>query len=148
MTRENNKATDEAQIREMLNSWATAIRSRNSNGLTASYAPDVLMFDVVNPLQYTGPDAVRKRSEEWLSSFQDPLGYEIRDLNIATGDDVAFCHSLNRVNGTTTEGNKIDMWWRATICFRKIDGKWMVTHEHSSVPFDTKTGKASLDLKP
>jgi hypothetical protein len=28
------------------------------------------------------------------------------------------------------------MWWRTTICFRKIDGKWMVTHEHNSVPFD------------
>jgi ketosteroid isomerase-like protein len=106
------------------------------------------MFDVVNPLQYTGQDAVRKRTDEWLSSFRDPLDYDIRDLNIAAGDDVAFCHSLNRVNGTTTDGNKIDMWWRATLCFRKIDGKWMVTHEHSSVPFDPKTGRASLDLKP
>jgi ketosteroid isomerase-like protein len=75
MRRENNKAINEAQIRELLNSWATAIRARNSNGPTANYAPDVLMFDVVNPLQYTGPDAVRKRVEEWLSSFQDPLGY-------------------------------------------------------------------------
>jgi ketosteroid isomerase-like protein len=40
------------------------------------------------------------------------------------------------------------MWWRTTVCFRKLDGKWMVTHEHNSVPFDVESGKASLDLKP
>jgi ketosteroid isomerase-like protein len=40
------------------------------------------------------------------------------------------------------------MWWRTTVCFRKIDEKWMVTREHNSVPFDPKSGKASLDLKP
>jgi len=37
---------------------------------------------------------------------------------------------------------------RATVCYRKIDGKWMIVHEHFSVPFDMETLKASLDLKP
>lgn len=40
------------------------------------------------------------------------------------------------------------MWWRMTIGYRKIDGTWMVIHEHNSVPFDTETGQASLGLKP
>jgi len=43
---------------------------------------------------------------------------------------------------------KVDMWWRATNCFRKIDGKWVVAHGHSSEPFDMESGKALLDLKP
>ena len=51
---------------------------------------------------------------------------------------MAFSHSLNRVSATTTDGEKLDMWWRATVCYRKIDGKWMVTHEHASVPFDVE----------
>jgi len=87
-------------------------------------------------------------SEEWFSSFEGPIGYEIRDLNITADNDVAFSHGLSHVSATTAGGGKLDMWWRMTICFRKIDGKWMVTHEHNSVPFDTETGKASLDLKP
>ncbi len=74
--------------------------------------------------------------------------YEIRDLSIATGDDVAFSHSLNRVNATKTGGQKIDMWWRATICYRKLGDRWVVAHEHNSVPFDPESGKASLSLKP
>jgi ketosteroid isomerase-like protein len=36
----------------------------------------------------------------------------------------------------------------STVCLRKIGGKWTVTHEHNSVPFDPETGKPSLDLKP
>jgi len=148
MTAADNKATAEAQIRKLIDDQANAVRARDINGSMSSYAPDVVTFDVVNPLQKIGLDAGRKRAEEWFASFQGPIGYEIRDLSITTGDDVAFCHSLNRVNGTKTDGGEIDMWWRATVCYRKIDGNWMITHEHSSVPFDVESGKASLDLKP
>jgi hypothetical protein len=30
----------------------------------------------------------------------------------------------------------------------KIGGRWIVTHGHSSEPFDGKSGKALLELKP
>jgi ketosteroid isomerase-like protein len=33
-------------------------------------------------------------------------------------------------------GQKLDVWVRWTACYRKIGGKWKVTHEHISVPFD------------
>ncbi len=115
---------------------------------TSGIAPDILTFDVVNPLQNIGSDASRKRVEEWFASFQGPINYETRDMNITAGDDVAFSHSLCHVGATKVDGGHLDMWWRSTICFRKIDGNWLVTDEHNSVPFDPKSGKASLDLKP
>ena len=40
------------------------------------------------------------------------------------------------------------MYWRATVCFRKLDGEWTVTHAHTSVPFDMETWRAALDLEP
>jgi ketosteroid isomerase-like protein len=46
--------------------------------------------------------------------YQRPLGYEIRNLTITLGDDVAFGHSLNRVSGTLKNGNKTDFWLRWT----------------------------------
>jgi ketosteroid isomerase-like protein len=148
MTTENRKAIDEAQIRALIDDRVKAVRAKDINGVMSNIAPDILSFDVVNPLQNIGSGAARKRAEEWFSSFQGPLGYEMRDLSIAAGDGVAFSHSLNRVSATRTDGKKLDMWWRSTVCYRKIDGKWMVTHEHSSVPFDVESGRASLDLKP
>ena len=39
-------------------------------------------------------------------------------------------------------------WVRVTVCFKKSDGKWLVTHEHVSAPIDVEKGKALLDLKP
>lgn len=145
---ENGKAADEAQIRKLMANSVAAIRAKDVDGGLSPYAPGVLSFDVVDPLRSTGADAVRERLAAWFSSFQGPLGYEIRDLSIATGDDVAFCHSLNHISATTTDGAPLDMWWRATLCFRKIDGAWKITHDHSSVPFDVESGQASIDLTP
>jgi ketosteroid isomerase-like protein len=72
----------------------------------------------------------------------------MRNLSVTAGNDVAFCHGLNGSTGTNRDGAKVDMWWRATNCLRKIDGKWLITHAHSSEPFDMRTGKALFDLKP
>ena len=141
-------AVDEAQIRGLIEERVKAVRNKDINELMSNHAPDVLSFDVLNPLQYTGSDKVRERAEEWLSSYQGPIGYEIRDLSVVTGDAAAFCHYLYRVSGTLSDGGRVDMWVRATVCWRNIDGKWMIVHEHQSVPFDVETGKASLNLKP
>jgi len=148
MTAEDTKTVDETKIRELMDEWVKALRVRDVDAIVSSQAPDVVSFDVVNPLQYIGSEATRKRTEEWLVSFEGPVGLETRDLSVTVGDDVAFAHSLNRVSGSLVDGHAVDMWLRSTVCYRKIDGKWMVTHQHSSVPFDGESGKASLDLKP
>ena len=145
---EGQRANDEARIRALIDDQAKAIRARDIGGSVSRYAPDILLFDVVNPLQSVGSDAARKRVAEWFATFQGPIGYELRDLSISAGEEVAFSHSLNRVSATTTDGEKLDMWWRATVCYRKLDGRWMVTHQHASVPFDMKSGRASLNLEP
>ena len=80
--------------------------------------------------------------------FQRPLDYEIRDLTLAVGDDVAFGYSLNRISGTSKEGKRNDVWVRFTACFRKIDGNWLIVHDHVSVPMDPPSGKALRNLEP
>ena len=140
--------TNEAEIRGLIDDWVKALRARDIDALVSNYAPDVVSFDVVNPLQRKGVDAVRKRAEEWISSWQGPINSEIRELSITADEDVAFSHHLSRFSGTKKGGGEIDMWIRATLCFGKVDGKWMVTHEHVSVPFDPQSGQASLDLEP
>jgi uncharacterized protein (TIGR02246 family) len=148
MRTETGRAHEEVQIRRLIDDRVMAVRAKNIDVLVSSYAPDVLAFDVVDPLQSTGSDAIRKRLEEWFSSFHGPIGFEIRDLTIAVSEDVAFCHGLSRVSGTRINGGKINMWYRTTVCHRKIGGKWTITHEHNSAPFNVESGKASLDLKP
>jgi ketosteroid isomerase-like protein len=147
-TETRTKPSDEAQLRALIDERVRAVRDKDIDALMAQHATEVVMFDALNPLQYKGADTVKERAAQWFSWYAGPIGYEIRDLEITAGESAAFCHYLYRVSGTMTNGREVEMWVRSTICFRRIDGAWRVTHEHSSVPFDAESGKASVDLKP
>ena len=142
---------DEARIRQLMAGQETAMRARDAEWLVSRFAPEAVKFDLAPPLRHTGPevhDADRLRL--WFSGFDGPIGYEIRDLSVTVGEDVAFCHGLHRLSATpngSPEG--FDLWFRATACLRKIDGKWWIIHEHTSTPFDMDGSfRASIDLEP
>jgi len=141
-------ASDEADIRERIDKVVEAIRAMDLEGLKSMYAPNIVSFDVNPPLQHLGAEAKWKNWVEAFTVFQRPLGYEIRNLMITVGDDVAFGYSLNRLSGTLKNGNRSGFWVRATFCFRKIDGNWLIAHDHVSVPLDPESGRALLDLEP
>jgi ketosteroid isomerase-like protein len=144
-----SKSTNETQIRGRVDEWATAVRAKDVEGVMSNYGPDILLFDLAPPLQYQGTNTCRGNWAEWFATFEGPVGYEITELSITSGDDVGFCHSLNRIHGTRTGGEHTDVWVRATLGLVKSDGKWMIRHEHYSVPFYMEPPyKASLDLKP
>jgi Ketosteroid isomerase homolog len=117
-------------------------------GVMSFYAPDIVSFDIVQPLRHGGAKAKEKNWMDVFATYERPLGYDIRDLTLTVGHDVAFGHSLNRVSGTSKNGNRTDVWVRWTACFRKIDGNWLVAHDHVSVPIDPETGRALLNLEP
>ena len=148
MAVEEHKKNDEAEIKRVIEGGVEAVRARDIDGVMSIYAPEVVSFDIVPPLRYVGADAFRKVWEEVFFVYQGPIDYEIHDLSITVGDDVAFTHSLNRISGTMTTGQKTDLWLRWTACFRKINGKWLIVHHQNSVPVDLQTGKAVLDLTP
>jgi uncharacterized protein (TIGR02246 family) len=140
--------TDDAQIRERLEAVAQALRAKDIDALLAHYAPGVVTFDLRPPLQVRGVDAYRKNFEAWFASVQGPIDYEIRDLRITMSDDIAFCHSLSHVKSTRTTGEKADYWVRVTSGLQKMNGQWMVTHEHVSVPIKLETMQGPFDLQP
>ena len=112
------------------------------------FAPEVVSFDLGPPLQHGGGGAFVKRWQELLGSYQTPIDYEVRDLTITAGEETAFSHSLNNIGGTMKNGQKMNRWLRWTACYRKTNGRWLIVHEHVSVPADVRSGKAVLDLKP
>jgi uncharacterized protein (TIGR02246 family) len=141
-------AADEAGIRQQIDTLVEAIRAMDLEGVKSIYAPDIVSFDVGPPLQHVGAEAKWKNWVEVFTAFQRPLGYEIRGLTMSMDSDVAFAHSLNRLSGTLKNGNRSGFWVRATLCWRKIDGNWLVAHDHVSVPLDLESGRALLNLEP
>ena len=130
MAADVTQASNEARIRDLIDDWVTAFRAKNIEGLMANHSPDIVLFDVPEPLQHRGADAYRKVWERWLPTLEGPLGCEIRELSVTAGDHVAFSHCLNRISSKITGGETTQVWVRVTVGFRKINGKWMVTHEH------------------
>jgi ketosteroid isomerase-like protein len=50
----NQKRGDEAEIRDLIEAWAAAVRRRDLAGILRNHSADILMFDVPLPLQSKG----------------------------------------------------------------------------------------------
>ena len=87
-------------------------------------------------------------AQRFLSTFSGPVTFEINGLEITTVGNLAYGYSFQHVAGKATDGNQHDYTVRVTDVYRKTDGKWLIVHEHVSVPVDLKTGKAYLQSKP
>ena len=121
-----NIVSTERQIRELVRNWVKAAREQDMAGVLAHHSNDIVMFDVPLPVQSKGITAYKRTWELFFSSNRDGgCAFDIVELKIAAGDTVGFCHALIQLNENTA---------RLTMGFRKIRGKWLITHEHHSYP--------------
>lgn len=149
LRKETAPTGQESEVLALVDEWAEGVRTKDVDRILQHYTDDAVLFDLAPPLSYVGKEAYRKSLEGWLLSFDGPIGYEFTDLDVNVGGDVAFVHSVNHMTGRRKGGEKTDVWLRATVGFQKTGGRWLVTHEHVSVPFYMDGSfKAAVDLKP
>lgn len=138
----------EEELRQVVLERVAAVHAKDPAPLAARQAPDVIAFDVLPPFLSRGNKAVEAKTRAWYDAYAGDIGYEVHDLHVTAGEDVGFCSFLYHVSGTLRAGGEVDMWVRATLCLRRIDGRWLITHDHESVPFDAATGQAVTTLTP
>jgi ketosteroid isomerase-like protein len=137
---------EEARIRAAIDSRANAIRNKNVQEVLPNFTEDSVGFFFEPPLQQS---PLKEDLAGWFATWSSQIGYEIGDLKITAGNDVAFCHALSQLTGTRTDGTNTDLWFRETLCFQKIDGQWRIAHIHESVPiYMDGSLKAAVDLNP
>jgi ketosteroid isomerase-like protein len=121
--------SNKKQIRKVIESWATAIRAGDMEGILANHTKDILMFDVPEPLQSKGK-IVYKKTWELFFQYGAPSKdvFVVEDLNITVGEEVAFATGLLRIGGSK------ESVCRLTIGLKKVRGKWLIAHEHHSAP--------------
>ena len=122
--------SDEALISELLERWAHAVSTRNMDGVLAHHTPDIVMFDVPPPVQLRGLEAYQKSFEEFFGYLGEAGTFELRELAVTASDGVAFCHGLISCIGS----GRPELTLRLTVGLRKIDGQWVIAHEHHSEP--------------
>ncbi len=144
------QSADKAQIQALEEQLAAAIAAKDVDKVMQFYAPgdDLFVFDVIPPRQYVGAAAYRKDFEGFFATAASgPTTAQVSDLDITANGKLAFTHYTTHMVSTDKSGAKVDMVIRTTDCLRKIKGKWLIVHEHNSVPVDLASGKADLMSK-
>jgi uncharacterized protein (TIGR02246 family) len=139
-----------ADIRALEERFVAALKAKDLDAIMKMYVPDqtLVAFDVVPPRQYVGAAAYRKDWQTFLDTFAGPITVELSDLGVAADRNLAYSHSIQRVAGTDKQGKKLDLTVRVTDVYKKARGRWLIIHEHVSVPVDLDTGKPDLSSKP
>ena len=127
--------TDEDSIRELILRWADAVHIGDLETVLAEHDQDIVMFDVPPPYDgLRGIDAYRASWPEFFEWQRQGAIFEITELHVTAGDDVAFAYALARCGKPEDFAKNPDNRLRMTMGLRKRDGRWVVTHEHGSFP--------------
>lgn len=128
-------ATNEEQIRTLIERWAEAVHHGDLTGVLADHTKDIVMFDVPPPQQgVRGLDSYR---ETWPPFFQwqaQGASFDIESLEVTAGEDVAFAYALLRCGTERDFTDNPDNRLRLTFGLRKQAGRWVIAHEHHSFP--------------
>lgn len=140
---------DEQQIRQVLKNFFQAVKRGDLDEIMSFYADDVMSFDCPPPLVFHGKKEIRKSWEKYFTTqFELPIEHEIQDDHILLNQDLAVFYAVTHINGVFKETKEsVESWLRQTYCFKKLNGQWLIVHDHSSVPIGTD-GMGLMNLKP
>jgi uncharacterized protein (TIGR02246 family) len=142
------QSKDEKAIQALIQRFDTALKAKDVNALMTLYAPNVRVFDMGLPRQYKGAKAYRKVFEGLFAAFPGPVEARVGDVAITVVGSMALTTKIETDTWTDKDGNRLSLTYRVTDVWRKIGGKWLIIHEHTSFPADFETGKADFLSKP
>jgi uncharacterized protein (TIGR02246 family) len=133
-TPDASRAQDEIDIHALIARWAKAVREEDRAAIRADHDADILMFDVPPPFISRGIDAYMATWETFLSRAERPVAFDLSDVKVTSGVDVAFATATGKCVDVDPNGKREPLEFRLTIGLRKIDGRWRIMHEHHSLP--------------
>ena len=133
----------ESDIRPLNDRLLDAFTKRDIPGLMSLYVQDnsLIVFDD-SAMMLTGPAEVRANFAEFFKTVTR-IRVEIRKFNCAVHGDIALVTYLIPTSWADGTGDH-QQTTRYTQVLIKKNSKWLIQHEHLSVPYDPLTGKAQL----
>jgi ketosteroid isomerase-like protein len=129
----DNTNNNEILIRELVENWAKGVRNKDTDTILAYHADDIIMFDVPQPFQSVGIDAYRKTWDLFFK-YTEPGVFDIQQLKIVADENVAFCIATMKCSDKSSSTDFETLDFRLTIGLKKINGQWIIVHEHHSIP--------------
>lgn len=123
-------AVDKAYLQKIWDGWATL----DAAGQKQYYAQGPHVFFDIAPLKYASWDEYLTGVTQVLSDFKAARCTVNDDAQIHKAGD-AYWITATVAYSMTHKAGKIDMGnFRWTAIFEKQEGKWLIVHEHVSVP--------------
>ncbi|SDF05953.1 Ketosteroid isomerase homolog [Blastococcus aurantiacus] len=141
----------EASVRELIElheRWFAAAENKDVEASMEPISADIISYEHVSPLQFTALDDIRKECQRGFEQELDDFTWTVPDLRVIVREDLGVAWGLNRMASRRPDGTERVTWSRGTRIFRKVDGKWLMVHQHVSFPFEPETGAAALALAP
>ncbi|WP_417308889.1 YybH family protein [Devosia sp.] len=146
MTAQQTDVQTTHAITDVFEALRQGLLARDAVAICALYLPDALIFDLAPPL---GKPIDEAELALWLSSWAGPVERQTRELRIAVSGDLAVANGFVHISAPTHEGELAAWWMRTTTLLQRRDGRWLIAHEHESVPFAMDgSDRALMNLEP
>ena len=126
-------ASDETQIRTLIERWARAVHAGDLTAVLEGHATDIVMFDVPPP--HDGVRGLDAYERTWPPFFEWQAAgarFDLLELDVTAGADVAFAYALLWCGKEEARTATPERRLRLTFGLRKESGRWVVAHEHHS----------------
>lgn len=139
----------EQAIRNRIAAWRQAVVDGDLERVVGFYVDDIVAYDAVDALAARGLAAYRKAWEKGFAHLDGgQMVFELGELAVSAAGDLGYAHALIRC-GSSADGVEQTGWMRYTGCWRRQGGRWLIAHEHFSVPFSMDgDAKPLFELQP
>ncbi|XXM72389.1 YybH family protein [Lysinibacillus sphaericus] len=139
-------------IEDVLEHYKQAVNERDSDKFLTIYSSGVHIYDCWGSWECKGKDAWSDSVAGWFNDLKengDVLKVGIEDVVIEENANLAYVHCAVTF-AAFKEGSEEklrQMINRFTFGLKRVDGSWLITHEHSSLPINMEDGKGMFDLR-
>ncbi|HTN31397.1 MAG TPA: nuclear transport factor 2 family protein [Pseudomonas sp.] len=140
--------TDHSDIRALLDRWANSVRERDLDGIAAIYTEDIVAFDAIGALRFSGLPSYREHWRRCLEQTKGEVLFQLQDLHIEQDGSLACAFGLCHCGCENEQGEMEGAWMRFTQLMRRSSEQWRIIHEHWSAPFDPQSGQTHFALQP
>ena len=126
----NAPAPDKAYMQKIWDGWSTL----NPANTEQYYARGPHTFFDIAPLKYSSWDEYEKGVTAILKNYKSAKCTVNDDAEIHHHGDLSWGTSTVKEDAVRSNGKREMGTWRWTVVFENQGGKWLIVHEHISVP--------------
>ena len=123
---------------DLFDAWSTMDTAKIAPFYSA--APENIFYDIT-PMQYHGWAEWAKGANDFFSGFKSFKLTIVGNPDIHQSGDFAWFTELWHLDAVGKDGKAVTFDGRGTSILQQREGKWLIVHEHDSIPLPPPTAE-------